>query len=175
MSVGLVGVSMGGLYATAFYAIGDTRTPLKAAVIRLAVRGVLGVLLAIPAVRLLGLDPRWGAAGLGAAIGISGWIEFALLRRWLDERLGLVRSPHLGAFLLRLWAIAAVAAAAAWLVKLGLPTLHPVARAAATLGVYGAGYIGLTLAAGMREPLSLLASVRGAAGFKASGGGSPGS
>lgn len=175
MSVGLVGVSMGGLYATAFYAIGDTRTPLKAAVIRLGVRGVLGVLLAIPAVRLLGLDPRWGAAGLGAAIGLSGWIEFALLRRWLDERLGLVRSPHLGTFLLRLWGIAAVAAAAAWLVKLGLPTLHPVARAAATLGVYGAGYVGLTLAAGMREPLSLLASVRSAAGFTASGGGSSGS
>lgn len=165
MSVGLVGVSMGGLYATAFYALGDTQTPLRAAVVRLGVRGVLGVLLAIPAVRLLGLDPKWGAAGLGVAIGLSGWIEFALLRRWLDDRLGLGRSPDFVAFLLRLWGIGLLAAAPAWVVKLGLPTIHPAGRAAAVLGLYAAAYVGVTLAAGMREPLNLLASARRAVGF----------
>jgi putative peptidoglycan lipid II flippase len=160
LSIGLVGVSMGGLYATAFYAIGDTRTPLKASIVRLAARGVLGVVLAIPVVRLLGLDPKWGAAGLGAAIGTSGWIEFVLLRGWLDDRLGRVRSPHLGPFLLRLWAAAAAAAVVAWVVKLAIPAEHPIGRAAATLGTYGLVYVGITLAAGMREPFSFLAQMR---------------
>jgi putative peptidoglycan lipid II flippase len=160
MSAGLVGVSMGGLYATAFYALGDTRTPLRAAIVRLGARAVLGLVLAIPVVRLLGLDPKWGAAGLGTAIGLIGWIEFALLRRWLDARLGLARPPGFARFLVQLWAIAAAAAAVAWLVKLGVPAAGPIGRAAATLGAYGAVYVGTTLVAGMREPASLIAQLR---------------
>jgi putative peptidoglycan lipid II flippase len=159
-SIGIVGASMGGLHATAFYAIGDARTPFKAAVIRLAVRAVLGVVLAIPVVRILGIDPKWGAAGLGAAIGISGWIEFLFLRRWLRDRIALPATPGFVPYLIRLWAIAAIAAAVAWLVKLALPTGQPIARAAAVLGTYGVVYVGLTLAARMREPLSFLAQLR---------------
>jgi putative peptidoglycan lipid II flippase len=159
-SIGIVGASMGGLHATAFYAIGDARTPFKASVIRLAVRAVLGVVLAIPVVRMLGIDPKWGAAGLGAAIGISGWIEFLFLRRWLRDRIALPATPGFVPYLIRLWAIAAIAAAVAWLVKLALPTGQPIARAAAVLGTYGVVYVGLTLAARMREPLSFLAQLR---------------
>jgi putative peptidoglycan lipid II flippase len=159
-SIGRVGISMGGLYATAFYAIGDAATPFRASAVRLAARAVLGVALAIPAVRALGLDPKWGAAGLGAAIGISGWIEFVLLRRWLDDRIGLVRSSGFVPFLFQLWAIGAAAAALAWLIKLSIPADGPIVRAAAILGVYGVVYAGGTLAAGMREPLNFLAQVR---------------
>ena len=160
MSIGLVGVSMGSLQATAFYALGDTRTPLRAAAIRLGTRAVLGVVLAIPVPRLLGLEPRWGAAGLGAAIGISGWIEFALLRRWLNDRLGLATARHIVPFLLALWASAIAAAAVAWLVRLSLPMTDPIVRAVAILGTYGISYVGITLVAGMREPASFLAQLR---------------
>jgi putative peptidoglycan lipid II flippase len=159
-SLGLVGSSMGGLHATAFYAMGDARTPLKSALFRLGARAVLGVLLAIPLVRLLGLEPKWGAAGLGAAIGISGWIEFLLLRRWLDERLGLVRSPHFVPYLITLWLIAGVAAAAAWAVRLGIGTGEPIARAALVLGTYGIAYMAISLIAGLREPRTLLSQLR---------------
>jgi len=155
-SIGIVGTSMAGLHATAFYAIGDARTPFKASVIRLAVRAVLGAVLAVPVVRILGIDPKWGAAGLGAAIGISGWIEFVLLRRWLRDRIALRVMPGFISYLIRLWAIAAVAAAVAWLVKLALPTGQPIVRAAAILGTYSVMYVGLSLAAGIREPLSFL-------------------
>ena len=155
-SIGIVGTSMGGLHATAFYAIGDARTPFKASVIRLAVRAVLGVVLAVPVVRMLGIHPKWGAAGLGAAIGISGWIEFVLLRKWLRDRIALPATPSFVPYLIRLWAIGAVAAAFAWLVKLALPTGQPVVRAVAILGTYGVAYVGLSLAAGIREPLSFL-------------------
>lgn len=156
-SLGIVGTSMGGLHATAFYAIGDARTPFKAAVVRLVTRTVLGVVLAIPVVRFLGIDPKWGAAGLGAAIGISGWIEFLLLRRWLGSRLALPERPGFRWYLVRLWLIAALAAGIAWLVKLALPVGHPIVRAVVVLGTYGVVYVGFTLAAGMREPRSFLA------------------
>ena len=159
-SVGLVGSSMGGLHATAFYAIGDAKTPLRAALVRLGARAVLGVLLGIPMVRLLGLEPKWGAAGLGAAIGISGWVEFLLLRRWLDDRLGLVRSPQFVPYLITLWLIAALAATAAWVVKLAIPAEGPITRAAAVLGTYGIAYLGITLVAGLREPRTLLTQLR---------------
>jgi putative peptidoglycan lipid II flippase len=159
-SAGLVGSSMGGLHATAFYALGDARTPLRAALVRLGARAALGILLSIPLVRLLGLEPRWGAAGLGAAIGISGWIEFLLLRRWLDERLGIVRSPQFVPYLVTLWLIAGVAAGAAWLVRLAVPDAGPIVRAAAVLAAYGVVYLGLALAAGLREPRTLLSQLR---------------
>ena len=151
---------MGGLHATAFYAIGDAKTPLRAALVRLGARAVLGVLLGIPMVRLLGLEPKWGAAGLGAAIGISGWVEFLLLRRWLDDRLGLVRSPQFVPYLITLWLIAALAATAAWVVKLAVPAGGPITRAAAVLGTYGIAYVGITLVAGLREPRTLLTQLR---------------
>jgi putative peptidoglycan lipid II flippase len=155
-SVGLVGASMGGLHATAFYAIGDTRTPLRAAIVRLAVRAVVGVLLAIPVVRWLDLDPKWGAAGLGAAIGISGWIEFVLLRRWLEARLGLRRSRDFLPWLAKLWLVAGVAVAAAWAVKLAIPWEGPIVRAIAVLGTFSTAYVGITIAAGFQEPRSIL-------------------
>ena len=41
------------------------------------------LLFALPLPRLLGIEPRWGAAGLTASAGIAGWVEFALLRRGL--------------------------------------------------------------------------------------------
>jgi putative peptidoglycan lipid II flippase len=158
-SFGLVGSSMGGLHATAFYAIGDAKTPLKSALFRLGARALLGVLLAIPLVRVLGLEPKWGAAGLGAAIGISGWIEFLLLRRWLDERLGIVRSPHFVPYLVTLWLIAGLAAGIAWVVRIAIPTEEPITRAAAVLGTYGVAYLGVSLIAGLREPRTLLSQL----------------
>ncbi|MEZ4416735.1 MAG: murein biosynthesis integral membrane protein MurJ [Gemmatimonadota bacterium] len=150
-SVGLVGASMGGLHATAFYALGDAMTPLKASVWRLALRGVVGAVLAVPVVRWLGIDARWGAAGLGAALGVSGWVEFLLLRRWLDRRLGWTRPPGFVALLLKLWGIAALAAAAAWGVKLAVAPVGPILRAAVVLGTYGVIYLGVTTWAGVRE------------------------
>jgi len=160
MSIGMVGSSMGALQATAFYALGDTRTPLRSAAIRLAARVALGLALALPLPRLLGLEPRWGAAGLGAAIGISGWIEFVLLRRWLNRRLALKKPRDFAPFQLTLWASAVAAAAIAWLVKLALPASDPIARATAVLPAYGVSYVGITMLAGMREPRAFLAQVR---------------
>src|SRR5258706_530233 len=87
-TIGLLASTLGRLYASTYYALHDTRTPLLFAVIRVTLTTVLGYLFAIPLPPAIGLDPKWGVAGLTASAGIAGWIEFALLRRTLNRRIG---------------------------------------------------------------------------------------
>ena len=87
-SVGLLASTMGRLYSSAYYALRDTRTPLKFAVLRVALTTVLGYICAKPLPLWIGIDPRWGVAGLTASAGIAGWVEFALLRRGLHREVG---------------------------------------------------------------------------------------
>ena len=68
---------MGRLYASTYYALHDTRTPLRFAILRVVLTIGLGYLFALPLPRALGLEPRWGAAGLTASAGMAGWVEFA--------------------------------------------------------------------------------------------------
>src|SRR5262249_49370187 len=65
-AVGLLASTLGRLYSSTFYALRDTRTPLRFAVIRVALTTALGYLCALPLPRWLDIDPRWGVAGLTA-------------------------------------------------------------------------------------------------------------
>jgi putative peptidoglycan lipid II flippase len=117
-AVGLLASTLGRLYSSTYYALRDTRTPLRFAVVRVALTTGLGYLCSIPLPIWIGVDPRWGAAGLTASAGVAGWVEFALLRRTLNGRIGRTGLP--AALLAKLWISAAVAAGAAWAVKLGI-------------------------------------------------------
>ncbi|HEV8176847.1 MAG TPA: murein biosynthesis integral membrane protein MurJ, partial [Gemmatimonadales bacterium] len=75
-AVGLLASTWGRLYASTYYALQDTRTPLRFAVVRVSLTVVLGYIFAIPLPLQLGIDPRWGAAGLTVSAGLAGWIEF---------------------------------------------------------------------------------------------------
>src|SRR5207248_3318793 len=90
--------------------------------------------------RLFGVDLRWGAAGLTASAGLAGWLEFALLRRKLNTRIGSTGLP-LG-YVLALWSSAAAGAAAAWAIKLKAGDASPLVLAALTLAPYGLVYFG---------------------------------
>jgi len=137
--IGLLASTQGRLFSSAFYALKDTRTPLRFAIIRVTLTTVLGYLCALPLPHLLGVNPKWGAAGLTASAGVSGWIEFLLLRKALSRRIG---TAHLGIpWVLRLWGSAIVAAALAWAIKLHWPIHQPQLAAAATLIPFGAIYI----------------------------------
>ncbi len=142
--VGLLASTQGRLYSSAFYALKDTRTPLLFAIVRIALTTILGYLAAIHLPRWIGIDPKWGTAGLTASAGVSGWIEFLLLRRALGRRIG--SAPVGAADLARLWAAAMVAAAAKWAIKLPLEQrLHdPRLLAGATLIPFGLIYLVLT-------------------------------
>ena len=108
-AVGLLASTMGRLYASAFYALRDTRTPLRFATLRVVLTGAFGWFAAL---RLPGAarssGPEWGAAGLTASAGVAGWVEFVLLRRRLGARIGPTGLP--AGLLPRLWASAVIAA-----------------------------------------------------------------
>ena len=120
-SVGLLASTMGRLYSSTYYALRDTRTPLRFAVARVALTTGLGYLFAIPLPGWIGVHPRWGVAGLTASAGLAGWAEFWLLRRTLNRRIGRTGLP--APLMARLWTAAAAAAAAGWGVKLLLGPL----------------------------------------------------
>ncbi len=150
--VGLLASTQGRLYSSAFYALKDTRTPLIFAVIRVALTTILGYIAAIHLPHWIGIDSKWGVAGLTASAGISGWIEFLLLRRSLAQRIG---SASVGvAYMVRLWSAAILAAAVTWVIKLKIPaTLHPILLACATLIPFGLIYLALTDPRRLRERL----------------------
>jgi putative peptidoglycan lipid II flippase len=118
-AVGLLASTSGRLYSSAFYALRDTRTPLKFAVLRVALTLGLGYICALPLPRLLGIDQRWGTAGLTLSAGIAGWLEFLLLRRALHRRVGAV--PAAGKRIALLSAVAILSAVIGYGLKLLLP------------------------------------------------------
>ncbi len=148
-SVGLLASTMGRLYSSAFYALHDTRTPLRYAIVRVSLATVLGYLASRHLPALIGIDPRWGVAGISAASGFCGWVEFALLRRSLNGRIGST-GPGLS-YIARLWFAAAIAAAAAWGVKYFTQGLHPVVQAIFIIGPYGTVYFAVAFMIGISE------------------------
>ncbi|HLW69205.1 MAG TPA: murein biosynthesis integral membrane protein MurJ [Candidatus Binataceae bacterium] len=147
-AVGLLAATMSRLYNSTYYAMWDTRTPLRYALIRVGLTLVLGYLCAIILPPLFGIPMRWGVAGLSASAGVAAWVEFTLLRRSLNRRLGWTGLER--RYLIQLWAMALAAGAIAFAVK------HEVHRgprltALAVIPVYGAVYLGLAWWSGLPE------------------------
>jgi putative peptidoglycan lipid II flippase len=140
-TVGLLASTLGRLYSSTYYALHDTRTPLRFAIVRVSLTTALGYLCALPLPRALGIDPKWGVAGLTASAGVAGWIEFALLRRSLNRRIG--RTGLSASYVFKLWVAALLAADIGWAFKLLLEGLHPIPLAAIVLGSYGVAYFAI--------------------------------
>lgn len=153
-AVGLLASTMGRLYASTFWALHDTRSPLRFATIRVCLTVALGYLFALPLPRALGIEARWGAAGLTASAGIAGWLEFHMLRRALNQRIGRTGIPL--ALLVRLWGSAIVAAGAGLALRRLLPVHQPIVLAIFLLGTYGVVYLALTAGLGVAEAGGLL-------------------
>ena len=157
-AVGLVAATMGRLFASTCYAQRDAKTPLRYAIIRVTLTIVLGYLFALPLPRALGIDPRWGAAGLTASAGIAAWVEYALLRRAVSSRIGTV--PFARGYIITLYGAALAAAALAWGARMAAGGAN-VGRFAAigVVAVYGIAYLLLTTALGIPEARQLVARV----------------
>lgn len=159
-TVGLLASTMGRLYSSTFYAMRDTKTPLRFAVVRVILTTLLGYFFALVLPGLLGVDRKLGAAGLTASAGLAGWVEFYLLRREMDKRIG--RTRLVPARMARLWGSAFAAAAIPWAYKVAadrgslILTLHDTVvkskfMALVLLCVYGLTYLGATAAFGIPE------------------------
>ena len=153
-SVGLLASTLGRLYSSTYYALRDTRTPLRYAIVRVCLTTALGYVCAIPLPGWIGVDARWGVAGLTASAGVAGWVEFALLRRALNARIGSTGLP--ASLLVKLWTAALVAAAVAWGVKLGIGQRNPILAAILILGPFGIAYFGITYALQVEESARLI-------------------
>ena len=162
-AIGLLATTLGRLYASMYYSLKDTRTPLRYAIVRVCLTAGLGYLFAIPLPPLLGLNPRWGVVGLTTSAGLCGWLELALLRNSMKGRIGKTGLP--GSFILKLWAAAVVGAAAGWVGKLMMGVSHPIPLAIVSLGLYGAVYFGIGLAFRVSEARGLLIRAARLIGF----------
>jgi putative peptidoglycan lipid II flippase len=152
-TIGLLAATWGRLYSSTFYALRDTRTPLKFAIARVTLNLALGATFALYLPRAIGLDPKIGVAGLTAASGMAAWVEFFLLRRALRARIG--RTSIAPSYTIKLWGAAILAAAAAWGGKLILPSQHTIWTGLGVLAIYGVVYLGVTSLIGIKESRAL--------------------
>lgn len=136
-TVGLLASTMGRLYSSTFYSLKDTKTPLKFAFIRVLLTTSLGYVFAFPLPKLLGLDPSYGTAGLTASAGLSGWVEFYLLRKALNKQIG-----HTGlkiSYQASLWICGILASAIGLLIKHFIH-MRPIYSAVLIFSFYGIAY-----------------------------------
>ena len=157
-SVGLLAATLSRLYSSTYYALQDTRTPLRYALVRVAVGTALSLGFALAGPRLLGIDQRWGAAGITLGSALAGWLELHFLQRGLDGRVGRARLP--GAFIARLLGAAGIAALIAWGVQSLLPAWRPLFAGALILSIYGIGYLALARLFGIAEVAGAIARLR---------------
>jgi putative peptidoglycan lipid II flippase len=156
-SVGLLASTSSRLYSSAYWALRDTRTPLRYATVRVVLTAGLGYLCALPLPAWIGVAPRWGAAGLTASAGMAAWVEFALLRRTLRARIGKAALP--ASFLATLWLSAAIGAAVALGAKYAIGIRHPLVTGLLVLGLYGGTYLAATVVLGIPHARQLLRRV----------------
>lgn len=120
--VALSAQTSGRLYSSAFYALKDTRTPLKFAAIRVS----LGIAFGYYAVHILpgqlGLPAHLGAVFITITTGLTAWLERILLARALQKEIGVLSSTWSASA--KVWGAAFVAGAITLGVKVWLGTKY---------------------------------------------------
>jgi putative peptidoglycan lipid II flippase len=152
-SLGLVPATLGRLYSSTFYALKDTRTPLRYSLIRVALSVALGVFCSLRLPSLLGLEPMWGLLGLSAASACGATLEYQLLKRGLQRRLGALRAEH--GFFAEIWFLALVSSG---LARAAVSLLHVQGlffQAVGACALSGICYLGLSFAIGIPEAKNL--------------------
>ena len=134
--IGLLGQSTVKLFASGFYAMRDTRTPVRIAIASLVISGVLSWL----------FMRRLGPAGIALGSSIGGTFNTVLHLYDLDKRIGTILQTADW----RIVGLVVVAALIAVLLGSGMDYLavgwRPIPRAIAVLGIFGVAYGALTLA-----------------------------
>jgi putative peptidoglycan lipid II flippase len=158
-SIGLYAATQARLLASGFYALSDTKTPLRFALVRVSVGAALGWLFAQPLRVHFGWPTSVAAAGLTASAGSVAWLEYLLLSRALSARIGPIRRSW--AYEAQLWAAALPAGAAAFAVHRALPVQHPMLDGAVSVCVFSLVYFAFTLASGLAPARAIWRRVRG--------------
>ena len=158
-SAGILATTISRLLQNAFYAIDDTKTPARLAVVRIAVSTtvalpVMYVLHEYSVTDLTGISfggetLTLGVLGLSAGASAGAWVELAALVRALREPMPDATLPWSAIGRMTALALAAaVPAAVLWSV---LPSWPPLALAPIVAGTYAATYLGGAVALGFPE------------------------
>lgn len=175
-SLGLLATTASRLLSSTFFALRDTRTPARYAIVRVALSAALAVFLMIQfeaiSVERLGIaipggvlshlridGKSLGAVGIALGTGIAAWVEWALLKRSLRGRIGSVGAG--AGPLARMFAAALAGAAAGWALRIGLPdTLMPLIAGTIVLAAYGLVYFAVAAALGLDQASAVFRRVR---------------
>ncbi len=134
--IGLLGQSTVKLFASGFYALGDTRTPVRIAIVSLVVSGLLSWL----------FMRRYGPAGIAVGSSIGATLNTALNLRNLDQRIGTVLQRVDWRALGLVFLAALIAAAVAYGADQLVTAWRPIPRGIVVLSIFGVAYGALTLA-----------------------------
>ena len=150
-ALGLIPNTQGRLLASAFYALGDPKPPLRAALVRVAITTILGYVMTMPLREAMGYDVRVAAMGLTGASSAAAWIEAAILYFMLRKRIGGVPLPiRLTIGAIGASALAGVAAFVITYFGLSIPAYSWRAGVVAG-GIFGAVYFGVMIVANVPE------------------------
>lgn len=148
--VGLLGQASVKLFASGFYALRDTRTPVKIAIGSLALSTTLAAL----------LMRRYGPAGIALGSSLGAVVNVGLTLRGLDRRIGpVLGAPERRAFAVTFVCAGVAAAAATWTAR-AAGALGPIPLAALALAIFGISYLALTQALKHPDARSLWTFVR---------------
>ncbi len=159
-TVGLLPSTLGRLYSSTYYALRDTKTPLRYAIVRVILTSGFGYAFAIPLPAVLGIHAEWGVAGLTVSAGLASWVEFTLLRRTLNCRIGPTGLP--AGYVAKLWIAALAAAGAGWFIHHAYRHHSAKLAAVVVLLPFGAVYFAAAIALGIPEVRALLKRTQGA-------------
>jgi len=171
-SAGLLASTSARIYQSAFFALRDTKTTARVAGLRVLTSAVAGTALmlqfepvtvgtlTIPSglldnIRVDGV--ALGPVGLAFGASVGAWLEWALLRRSLVQRIGNVNVG--GGHLVRTFAAALLAAAIGYGVSLVTASMHPLPAAALVAGAFGVVYFTAARAFGLNEARAFTAAV----------------
>lgn len=139
-AVGLVSFGSVKLLSSAYFAMQDYRTPLRASVVSIVVSAIVSVSIAIPL-------RSWTAAAAGIALGsaLGSYVNLSLLIRGLRRQVGVLYTPTMWTGTRRIAIAAAAAALATTLLRLGqqhwFPSVHPRVAGVPVLAAFGLTYL----------------------------------
>ncbi len=102
----------------------------------------------------MGIDSRWGVAGLTISASVSCWVEFTLLRRTLNKRIDATGLPPV--YLVKGWAASLVAAGVGRALLLAVAHRNPIVAVIVVLGPYGIAYFAGAAVLGLSDVRALL-------------------
>jgi putative peptidoglycan lipid II flippase len=148
--IGLLGAASAKLFASGFFALRDTRTPVRISIATLALSSGLAALLMRP----------FGVAGIALGSSIGATVTLLTQLRFLERRIGPVLDRNAWQYL-TVVVIASILAAG-----VGVGTafvsggLAPIPRAAVVLGAFGLVYVGVTVSFKHPEAVRLWSLLR---------------